>query len=52
MGHLLDALERTYRALGFEAADGGDQVFIMRSPAATRPQNHGSPRSEAEPHWY
>ena len=27
MGHLLDALERAYRVLGFEQAAGGDEVF-------------------------
>jgi DDE family transposase len=27
MGHLLDALERAYAALGFEDAAGGDEVF-------------------------
>jgi Transposase DDE domain len=27
MGHLVDALERGYRMLGFEAAAGGDEVF-------------------------
>jgi hypothetical protein len=27
MGHLLDALDRAYRVLGFQAAAGGDEVF-------------------------
>jgi hypothetical protein len=29
MGHLLDALERGYRVLGFAAATGGDEVFAQ-----------------------
>src|ERR1700722_695572 len=27
-------------------------MVIMRPPAAIRLRNHGSRRSEAEPHWY
>jgi hypothetical protein len=27
MSHLVDSLERAYRALGFEEAAGGDEVF-------------------------
>jgi len=29
MGHLLDALEHGYRALGFDRAAGGDEVFAQ-----------------------
>jgi hypothetical protein len=29
MGHLLDALERAYRVLGFAEATGGDEVFFQ-----------------------
>jgi hypothetical protein len=29
MGHLLDALGRAYRILGFEDATGGDEVFAQ-----------------------
>lgn len=42
MGHLADALERAYRMLGLDAADGGDVFRHLVLPRIVEPSRDGN----------